>query len=222
MVKRLQLALREAGHRCLNEWQVLAVLVDIEMLQHRNSAPIESLERLHTHIRTTAAIHNLLDWHLPLPESSERVSVKELLDGLLNLLQVTYAAYDLDFELEEALISRSSCCSLALICSELVCNAVKHGTLKTQVRFYVQEQEGCLQVRDDGAGFPDGFDPRASSRMGLEIVESLCHHDLRGQVGYANYGGGGQVTVTFPVWSYGSSEHLSVSSPNCEREFCLS
>lgn len=40
-------------------------------------------------------------------------------------------------EMGEVVLSQRQCCSLALICSELVCNAVKHGASRTTVTFRI-------------------------------------------------------------------------------------
>jgi two-component sensor histidine kinase len=47
------------------------------------------------------------------------------------------------------------------------------------------------QVRDDGAGLPDGFDLDASTALGLRIVRTLVEGELRGSLSLRQRDGGG-------------------------------
>ena len=93
------------------------------------------------------------------------------------------------------------CAALMLICTELVCNATKYGRKTTQVTFRVQANQGILEVRDDGPGFPAEFRVQEQERQGLQLVEALCRIDLNGEMRCRNDAQGGVVTVIFPVLS---------------------
>jgi two-component sensor histidine kinase len=55
-------------------------------------------------------------------------------------------------------------------------------------------------VRDDGPGFPTGFDPASDAHTGLDLISNLIGWDLGGQARYENHPqGGAQVVVTFPL-----------------------
>jgi two-component sensor histidine kinase len=55
-----------------------------------------------------------------------------------------------------------------------------------------------MDVRDDGHGLPDGFDPAAAG-LGLGIVQSLVTADLRGQWSMRGGADGTVVDVQIPV-----------------------
>ena len=58
----------------------------------------------------------------------------------------------------------------------------------------------CLEICDEGPGFPPGFDSRTAANTGLELIDSTARWDLRGELSYENRDrGGGRVIVTFPV-----------------------
>ena len=195
--ERLRLSLTELRHRCLNQWQTLAAIVENETRPHQTWIPRDSLTRILTYISLIGETHHLLAQTTN--PSAERVSLKALLDTLGSLLQATHCGSKLFFEVEEVTLPHSQCGSLALICSELICNAVKHGASRTIVAFRVCENHGYLQVSDDGPGFPEDFDARRRARTGLEVVETLCHCDMGGEVRYGNGWRGAQVTVKFPL-----------------------
>jgi two-component sensor histidine kinase len=95
--------------------------------------------------------------------------------------------------------------SLALLVSELVSNAMKHGHGDVSLTLKAQGQEAHLTVSDDGPGFREDFDWRTAANTGLSLVNYTGRHDLRGTVVYGNKpAGGGCVTVSFPISEDGS------------------
>ena len=196
-IERLRLSVKELNHRCLNEWQALAAIVENETHPYQTWIPRDSLTRILTYICLTGKTHHLLAQAAD--TGVERVSLRALLDALGSLLQETHCGTRLRFEVEEIPLPRRQCGSLALICSELICNAVKQGASQIIVTFRVCEECGYLQVSDDGPGFPDNFDPKVSANTGLEVVETLCRSDLNGEMRYGNGWRGAQVMVIFPL-----------------------
>jgi len=87
-----------------------------------------------------------------------------------------------------------------MLINELVCNAVKHGGHKVEVRLDASSTRVTLEVSDDGPGFPEGFNSRAARNFGLELVESVSRLDLSGTITYENRPEGGAcVRITFPL-----------------------
>ena len=94
-----------------------------------------------------------------------------------------------------------------LILNELVSNAVKHAAGSIEVSFRVAGKRAQLCVCDNGAGFPDGFDPGAEAHTGLELVLGMCQTDLKGDISFENREEcGGRVRLLFPLPESGGSE----------------
>jgi two-component system sensor histidine kinase TctE len=90
--------------------------------------------------------------------------------------------------------------SLALLVSETISNAVKHGQGDIEVRLIVSGKTALLEICDDGPGFPPGFDWRRSASTGLGLIDSTGRHDLRGTISFENRAeGGARVAITFPL-----------------------
>ncbi len=92
--------------------------------------------------------------------------------------------------------------ALALLINELVSNAVKHGSGEIKIKLNRDGQLARLEVRDEGHGFPEGFDPHKAAHNGLELIDSTARWDLKGDVSYQNLDEGGAcVVINFPIVS---------------------
>lgn len=84
--------------------------------------------------------------------------------------------------------------SLAMVMTELCQNAIEHGLQSSNgevvVRVVRSDDDLVLEVIDDGAGLPDGFELRSASSLGLSIVSTLIH-DLGGEFTLTNNVGDG-------------------------------
>ena len=197
---RLRLALREARHRSCNQWQFLIGLAELERLQN----PQEDAgcgTRLRAVMQAYVALNRALDAETDILSGVQKVSVRPALESVLTQLQTTFEAGSLSFTAQDAPLSEQGCAALLLICAELVCNAAKYGRQSTQVAFRAEAGQGILEVHDDGPGFPAGFCIGEQARQGLQLVEALCHFDLKGAMRCHNTAQGGVVTLTFPVES---------------------
>lgn len=200
--ERLTRAMRETHHRVKNNLQVVAGMIDMQMLEHEESrqVPLGGLERLATHVRILAVVHDILTKHLQEEEVDQRLSVKEVLERLLPLLKQSLTDESLHSEIEDLYLTGKQCTALALITNELVSNALKHGGNKVAVSFTRNLSAATLKVEDNGRGFPLDFDPIRSTNTGLQLVEGVAHTDLSGKVLYQNKEvGGARVLVTFPI-----------------------
>jgi two-component sensor histidine kinase len=94
---------------------------------------------------------------------------------------------------------------LALLLNELISNAVLHGFAgldsgKIKIRAWLTNSKGRsigrgrraeganraqqtvhIEVADNGAGLPEGFDPQVNANLGLNIVRTMVAGDLHGE-----------------------------------------
>ena len=160
----------------------------------------KELRRLRAQIGAIATTHDLLTQETRADGTADRISAKTLLERTLAALQQTSDRHRLRFVLEEALVPVKAATSLALIVNEGVSNGIKHGGQEVEVTLRVKEGQGCLEVCDNGSGFPAGFDPARAANTGIELLLALTRTDLKGAVTFANRPEGGAVVrVTFPL-----------------------
>lgn len=203
--ERLRRAMTETHHRVKNNLQIMAAMVDMQAIDaadsERGVVPLSELERLGTHIRTLAVIHELLTERAREDGRAEHVSARAMLEKLLPRLEqmARGGGRSMRFSLDDAQLTSRQATSLALVTNELVSNAIKYGRRSVEVEMEVRDGTASLCVRDDGPGFPPEFDPAVSANTGLDLVENLSRWDLDGSASYRRARWGGEVVVRFPV-----------------------
>jgi two-component sensor histidine kinase len=199
--ERLRRAMTETHHRVKNNLQVIAALVDLRCMDDIETLPLDEFRRIGTHVRTLAAVHDILTTDAKEDGRASHVSAKQILEKLLGNVQSTTPLHDVTYALTDMRLSVRQATALALVANEVVSNAIKHGRSTAQVALTSDADEAVFQVTDDGPGFPPGFDATRSANTGLELVENISRWDLRGETRYetAPDTGGGRVSVTFPL-----------------------
>lgn len=197
---RLQRAMLETHHRVKNNLQVVASMIDLQVMQDRDTLSMEEIKRLAAHVRTLALVHDLLTKEAKENGQAHSVAAREILERLLSLLQQTAFGREIRMRLEDTPLSIREATSLALITNEIINNALKHGHGSVDVLFTVREGRATLAVCDDGPGFPEGVTPSGTDTTGLALIESLSRLDLKGTTYYTNRPeGGARCEVTFPL-----------------------
>jgi two-component sensor histidine kinase len=183
-----------------NNLQIILAMVDMRIEADGEMVPLTEFQRLGSHIRTIAAVHDLLTRAARDEGQTETIPVKDVLEQLLPIHQETAPRTRIDAVINDVDLPGRKGTSLALVVNELVSNAIKHGRghvklLVTTVNSHVE-----VTVCDNGSGFPEDFDPAKAANTGLELVNNLVRWDLSGRVTFGNQPqGGGQVSVTVPI-----------------------
>ena len=198
--EQLQLAVVETHHRTKNDLQAICGLVELEMMEDVEVVPVAHLSNLRSHVQTLAALHDLLTWKKRNDPLMDALSAKSALDQVLPLIRQTSGAAAIEYEAQDVMLPVKNGMVLAVVVNELVTNAVKHGSRSVTLSLTENAGQVKLEVCDDGPGFPMPFNPDKTAHMGLQLVESMIHVDLRGETRYSNPPGGGAcVQITFPA-----------------------
>jgi PAS domain S-box-containing protein len=197
---RLRQGMRETHHRVKNNLQIIAAMVDLQVLEGNEAIATSELQRLAMHIKALAAVHDLLTASAKDDSAVEWVSAKTVLEKLLPLLRDMAGTSTIRDEIEDARLTIRQATSLAIITNEVVNNAIKHGKGNIEMRFAADDSIATLIICDNGPGFPEGFTSTRDANTGIELVDNLSKWDLGGSVEYANrLEGGACVTVSMPV-----------------------
>ncbi|HZO88849.1 MAG TPA: ATP-binding protein [Chthonomonadaceae bacterium] len=196
---QLQRAMTETHHRVKNNLQVISAMIDLQVLEGKSVVSIEEMRRLAAHVRTLAAVHDILTKQARQDEQATHVSARAILSRLIELMQQTTYGRQIRLAADDLRISTRQSTSLAIILNELISNAIKHGEGDIEVRLSADKGYLILEVRDHGPGFPPGFDARQQASTGLDLIDHLARWDLRGEVRYTTHPeGGALVTISTP------------------------
>lgn len=197
---RLQRSMRETHHRVKNNLQVVSALLDMQEMQHAETVPVAEIARLRQHIQALSTIHDLLTQQARTDADVSDLSVREAMERLIPTIQSLVAGRPIEFVIEDLRMPVRHVTTLTVLVNELVSNAIKHGQGEIHLVFSVGEDRAVLEVRDQGPGFPNLFDAATAANTGLELVQTLAHLDLQGEIRFENReGGGGQAVVEFPI-----------------------
>lgn len=181
-----EMLLYEVNHRVKNSLQLVTSLLSLQAGQGSEELR-HNLEDARARIGVVARLHG----QLYLSSMHDRIEagafLKSLVADTVEALKpsdsVTSAA-ECD---DNVMLLLDQAIPLAIIVNELVTNALKYafddeseGTVSLAVR---RRDDGKIeiQIRDDGTGLPEGFDPMASSGLGMRVSYALVQQ-LRGEL----------------------------------------
>lgn len=176
-LREKEVLLREIHHRVKNNMQVISSLLSLASSRVKDPATrqhfLDSMQRIHS----MALVHEKLyrSGNLATIDFGDYLSsVTEQLMRSSGRPSVTC-----EVQAEKIALSVDIAVPCGLIVNELVTNALKHafpGRSEGKVVVSLERVEPTLvemAVRDNGVGFPEGFDVREAPSMGLNLVVSL-------------------------------------------------
>jgi two-component system, sensor histidine kinase PdtaS len=173
---------REMHHRVKNNLQTIAMLLRLQMSTAGEARAEDVLAETINRILSIAAVHETLS-----EQGLRVVDVKNVLERATRAIGETMLTAGQDIAItvsgDRLVLPSREATSLALAASELVQNAVKHAFAgrsqgQIQVQLHTGPAESELLIADDGVG--DARKPSRTPGLGLQIVETLVHDDLKG------------------------------------------
>ncbi len=185
--------IREIHHRVKNNLQTVAALLRLQARRTELPEARGALEEAVRRVGSIALVHELLstapDESVPFDQVADRVlsMVAEVSSSEGGVRPVRKGTF--------GVVPAEVATPLAVVLSEIVQNAVEHGLGGSAGAIVVvAERAGnrlLVEVLDDGAGLPEGFDAASSDRLGLQIVRTLVEGELGGQLTLERRDGGG-------------------------------
>ncbi|MFP4375360.1 MAG: sensor histidine kinase, partial [Spirochaetaceae bacterium] len=197
--------LRELYHRTKNNMQVIISMLSLQAGQ--TSSIAELVSEAKTRIHAMALVHEKLYRSKDLSRIHMPEYLAELTSYIVDSRTDDGAWIDIEVHADDISLLFDTAIACGLLVNELVTNAIEHAFTgieesaaaspaerRRKPRITVRLTRGDqaelqLVVSDNGRGIPDGVDPRAKGRMGLESVYAIAEHQLGGVVGYRNEDG---------------------------------
>jgi len=166
--------IREIHHRVKNNLQTVLSMLSLRLRGAREPAARQALGDMEMRVRALALVQR----HLYLDDASSLVDVAallaELAQSLVTAVPGAAGRIQLALELPPLAIEQDRATPLALLVTELITNAMRHGFADDRRgRLVLQgRRDGdmvTIDVADDGAG----FDPAIAGGLGLALVPGL-------------------------------------------------
>ncbi|MCZ2816537.1 sensor histidine kinase [Modestobacter sp. VKM Ac-2984] len=175
--------IREIHHRVKNNLQTVAALLRLQARRMTEPAARAALEESVRRVASIAVVHETLAG-----SREDVVEVDDVLDQVLPMLgDVTSVGPAARITRAGAIGELPAACATPLVMAvtELLHNAAEHAFEDGEPGTIVLAAERTgddlvVRVRDDGRGLPPGFDPAASTGLGLQIVRTLVTSELHG------------------------------------------
>jgi len=193
--------LHEMRHRLRNQLQSVVGALSTQYETESSPRTRQALQSSIARLVAVAAVNDLLTHDssagAPLLDTLETV-VRQIVEQMGAGARVRVRA-----EGGGVALDRRKEAVLAMIAAELAANAVEHGfwggrSGAITVCLSAGRGEGKLEVRDDGCGFPPGFDLGRPRSQGLRLVTRMARRDLGGEASAWNEAGA-RVRVAFPL-----------------------
>lgn len=181
LARSRDLLLKEVQHRVSNNIQVVSALLKLESGVSTDPAARRALSEASARTAMIAKVQRSL-----LDADGGAAAFDDLARGLVCDALTAAGRSDVTIEVEATHepLTADEATPIVLILLECINNALEHafrdGPGRIEVRLYDEGEERRLEVRDDGAGPPPGFNVGQGRSLGLRIVLGLADQ-LRGR-----------------------------------------
>ncbi|MDP8220641.1 MAG: PAS domain S-box protein [Candidatus Stygibacter frigidus] len=188
--------LRELYHRTKNNMQVISAMLDLESMSNDDENVRRTFHEMGNRIQTMSMVHHKLYQS----KNLSQIDLGNYLDELSQLLLQSNNPKDKKInivtDLESIEVQIDSAIPCGLIINELISNSLKYAFKdrsegEMQISLFKEENLIHLIYRDNGCGFPKGFDFDKDINLGLLLVKKLSTNQLQGQIRFDLEGGFG-------------------------------
>jgi PAS domain S-box-containing protein len=205
-LREKEMLLKEIHHRVKNNLQIISSLLSLQSVHVRDPEVAGILTESRNRVKSMALVHERLYAGDDLGNSGFTGYIRDLAAQLVRSSEAQRHNVLLEFDLEEIPVGLSQAIPCGLAIHELVANSLKHafpggwassGVPRVVIRSRALPDGGFeLEVEDNGAGLPEGFDPRKSRTLGLQLVFTLIKQ-LKGVLEVGR-GGGTRMRIAIP------------------------
>lgn len=195
--------IKEIHHRVKNNLQTIASLMRLQMRRVKNQETQDAFQESINRIRCIALVHEIFSRETP-----EVIELRECITriGQILLENMLLPEQQIEFQLlgEDIYIPSNQATPTAIVVNEILTNSLKYafvGNVPGKITVWLEggQDEVKIIIRDNGSGFPSGFDPEVSANLGLQITQALVTESLAGDMFMYN-DGGAVVEIKFPKW----------------------
>jgi two-component sensor histidine kinase len=172
LLQEKDLLMQEVHHRVRNSLQLVRTILTMQA-RSMSSEAREQIEKASGRIMAIAAVHQRLYDGGAINAADAGDYLRGLLTDMRDLVPEATGDRELHIDIDPFQLPADDLTALGLITGELVTNALKHGLGKIDVTVRRRPDGLEIAVADEGAGFPEDFDPTARTGLGMRVVAAL-------------------------------------------------
>ncbi|MBO6586509.1 MAG: PAS domain S-box protein [Gracilimonas sp.] len=169
--------LSEIHHRVKNNLAVVSGMIQLQAYDTENADLQAKLFDSVVRIKTMATVHELLYQSQSFSKLEFSDTLQKLVENISDTLRSnTYI--DTTIDCEPIKLNINQAIPASLIVNEVITNIYKHafkGREKGNVAFKLDKKNELIniQIKDDGVGFPEGFDVDVNTSLGFHLIRVL-------------------------------------------------
>ena len=234
-IEQKNVLLREIHHRVKNNLQTVTSLLNIHARSEPSPGARRALSDVQLRVRTLALVHR----HLYENDDVRFIDLREFLGELCRILLDTARGADsqasIRLEVSEFFVVSERAVAIALLITEAVTNALKHGFIGDREGVITislrqeDERSALLVVADNGVGLTPGAalvpEEQRASGSGMTLMSAFAKQlggelQISGSPGVAGVPGGVEVRVRLDMGRLhhgGGAAHSSAPPPSSPR-----
>ncbi|MFW5487628.1 MAG: histidine kinase dimerization/phosphoacceptor domain -containing protein [Desulfovibrio sp.] len=174
-----EVLLREIHHRVKNNLQIISSLLSLQLSFDKDKDAIDILDTAQRRIRAMSLVHEKL-------YQSENLAQINLYSYIKSLTQYLGGVPDSPQNVEIVVnigtvtLSADLAIPCGMIVSELISNSLKHAFKDSTggriiiAHSFTDDGDHRLQIKDNGEGLPESFNPEATPSLGMRLVHTLA------------------------------------------------
>jgi PAS domain S-box-containing protein len=178
-LREKEILLKEIHHRVKNNMQVISSLLQLQAQYIEDEHTLSLFEESQTRIHSMALIHE----QLYQSEHLDRIDLQPYVENLVANLSQSFGCYSssirINLNVDPISLNIETAIPCGLIVNELASNSLKYaftngrkGEISIDFR-QISDRQFQLSIKDNGTGFPDGFDVENTETLGLRLVRML-------------------------------------------------
>jgi two-component sensor histidine kinase len=179
-LREKEVLLKEIHHRVKNNLQITTSLLNLQAARLPDTASRDALAESADRVRSMALVHETLHEARSLEQINFSEYAHKIAEGLMQSYVSVPGSVTLRFAIEDVPLSIDSAIHCGLLINELVSNSLKHafiGRERGEITIRLTrnaQQQGVLEIGDDGVGLPADLDFRRTESLGLQLVTILA------------------------------------------------
>lgn len=172
-----ELLLKEVHHRVKNNLQVISSLLSLQSGFINNPGAQEIFKESRNRVGSMALIHE----KIYKTNNLYKINFREYLTDLVDSLIGSYlggSPVKTEITIDDIYLNIDLSMNLGLIITEITSNAIKYGLKgnsegKLEIKLESDGELVTIFIKDNGPGYPDGFDPENPDSLGILLITTL-------------------------------------------------